>query len=249
MTAEEKVRFEIIARRALVSDSQKDGSINTYNEKRLHLSLKKFCEEDESCHQVPIGPYIADILRGNEIIEVQTGSFAPMREKIRYYLENTDFSVTVIKPIPHIKWCVWIDRKSGDISPRKRSPKKYLPRDYLRDWYYLSEFLGNERLTLKFFLLEEEEYRFTGWSRDKKRGSRCYERVPLSLVDIVSYCSPEDYLEFFPESLPQSFSATEYSVLAKTRGYATYSALKILESLGFIRKGEKEGRSFIYHKN
>ena len=246
MTASDKIRFEILAKQSLISDGKKGGNINTYNEKRLHFVLKKFCEEDETCHEVSVGPYIADVLHGNEIIEVQTGSFAPMRDKLRYYLDKTDFRICVVKPIPHIKWTVWIDKKSGDISPRKKSPRKFLPKDFLRDWYYLSDFLSNDRFEVKFFLLEEEEYRLCGSSVNKKRGSRCYERIPLSLIDVCTYSKQDDYLEFLPERLPQNFTAKEYAKAAKTRGYATYSALKILTSLGFIEKGEKEGRSIIY---
>ncbi|MBQ8207511.1 MAG: hypothetical protein IJZ89_02115 [Clostridia bacterium] len=250
MTEADKLRFEICIRENLLSDRSDGENIGTYKEKRLHRVLKKFCEPDEACHEIPIGAYVADILRGNDIIEIQTGSFYPMKAKIRYYLEETDFSVTIVRPLPHIKWCVWLDPESGEALSRKKSPKKTLPKDVMRDWLFLCDFLGNERLTVKFLLLEEKEYRLlNGWSKDKKRGSKRYERIPIGLIDEVIYCGAEDYRAFLPEELGESFTASEFMKAAKLRSYGGYASLKILCHLGFIEKSEeRKGRSFVYKR-
>lgn len=250
MKESDKGRFDIILRENIISDRKNGENIGTYKEKRLHSLLKKFFEENEDFHEVPIGSYVADIFRENEIIEIQTGSFYPLREKLKYYLEQTPYSVTIVRPLPHIKWCVWIDPVSGEVVSRKKSPKKCMPKDVMRDWVYLADFVGNERLEIKFLLLEEEEYRFLdGWSRDKKRGSSRYERFPLRLIGEYSYCTVCDYLDFLPEELGERFTANEYMKAAKLRSYGGYAALKILCRLGILHKGEKCGRSYVYQKN
>ncbi len=248
MTEGDKLRFELCIRENLLSDKKDGENIGTYKEKRLHQILKKFIEDDEACHEIPIGVYVADILRGNEIIEVQTGSFYPMKEKLRYYLEETQFSVNIVRPLPYIKWCLWIDPESGEIKSRKRSPKKTLPRDVMRDWLYLCDFLGNERLKITYLLLEEEEYRFLcGWSTDKKKGSKRFQMMPIGLIDEKIYSAADDYLEFFPDTLVRTFTASEYMKASGIRSYGGYAALKILCHLGFIEKSEeKRGRSFLY---
>ncbi len=248
MTDAEKLIFELCIKNNILSDRSEGTNIGTYKEKRLHQILKMFLEPDEALHEIAVGEYIADICRDNEIIEIQTGSFYPMKEKLAYYLDETELAVTVVRPIPYIKWCVWLDADSGEIVSRKRSNKKTLPKDIMRDWFYLCDFIGHERLKIKFLLLEEEEYRFLcGWSRDKKRGSRRYERIPLGIIDEKVYSSKEDYLEFLPEGLPNEFAASDYMKLMKLSSYGAYSALKILAHLGFLEKSkEKKGRSYTY---
>lgn len=251
MIESDKLRFELCIRENMLSERRDGENIGTYKEKRLHQILKKFIEEDETMHERAIGPYVADVLRENRVFEIQTGSFYPMKEKIKYYLEETDYSINIIRPLPYIKWCIWIDPDSGEIKSRRKSSKKTLPKDVMRDWLFLCDFLGNERLKITFLLLEEEEYRFLcGWSADKKRDSRRYQRMPLGLIDEKVYGRAEDYLEFLPEALGNNFTASEYMKASGIRTYGGYAALKILCRLGFIEKtSEKRGQSFLYKRN
>ncbi|MEE0968458.1 MAG: hypothetical protein U0M06_03710 [Clostridia bacterium] len=248
MREADKLRFELCAAEVILSKRKESTNIGTYKEKRLHQVLKNFCEPDALCHEVSIGQYVADILKDDEIIEIQTGSFYPMRNKIKYYLEKTNYKVTVVRPLPYIKWCLWIDPDSSEIVSRRKSPKKFQPKDIMRDWIYLSDFLCHERFKIKFLLIEEEEYRLLcGWSKSRKQGSKRYERIPLKLIDEKVYKTREDYMEFLPESLGKSFTAAEYIKTSKQTSYGGYAALKILSQLGLLRKSDKkEGRKFIY---
>lgn len=249
--AGENTRLQIIMREEFFRDERVIKDIGTYKEKRLHRILKRFYEPNEDLHEIPIGNYIADVLRENEIVEIQTGSFYPMKDKIRYYLEETEYSVTIVRPLAHIKWCVWIDPSSGEVVSKRRSPKKTLPKDVLRDWYYLSEFVENKRLKIVFLLMEMEEYRtLDGWSKNRKKGSHRCELIPINIVDEQIFCDPLDYLVFLPENLQESFTAAEYMKASGIGSYSAYSALNILCSLGFIEKSqEKKGRSKLYFRS
>lgn len=250
MTQSDRLHFELCVRENMLSEHTAGERIGTYNEKRLHRVLKKFFENDEACHETPIGPYVADILHGKRVTEIQTGGFYPLKEKIKYYLEETELSVTVVRPLPHIKWCVWLDPESGEIKSKRKSGKRTMPKDVMRDWLFLSDFIENERFEIIFLLLEEEEYRLlNGWSLDKKRGSERYERIPIALIDEKSYRTAEDYREFLPEELGETFTAAEYIKKAKMTSYCGYAALKILCLLGLIEKSDKRiGRSYVYKK-
>ena len=49
-----------------------------------------------------------------------------------------------------------------------------------------------------------EEYRLlNGWSRDKKRGSSRYDRIPSRLVEEVCIDSVRDYMQFVPYELEE----------------------------------------------
>lgn len=246
MTEADRIRFKLIAHEVLMQERVENG-IGTLGEKRLHKILKRFLEENEENHEVKVGTYFADILSGNMITEIQTGSFRPLREKITYYLENTPYDITVVRPLPYVKTVCTVERESGELLSRKKSPRRTRPRDVLRDWYYLAEFLSNPRFTLRFLLLEEDEYRMTKkktrrWGKE----SELYERIPTALLDEELYEYQSDYLKFLPEDMPAEFTAAEYGKRAKLHGYAIYSALKLLEAVGLVEKGEKQGRSYIY---
>ncbi len=50
--------------------------INTYNEKSLHAALKVWYAGEEGRTEVPVDGYIVDVVLGEQLIEIQTASFA-----------------------------------------------------------------------------------------------------------------------------------------------------------------------------
>lgn len=248
--------------------------IGTLREKRLHAVLKHYLCADESCHErlievsdpaaitadgTAVGTAIgrvrhpvADILTGGEIIEVQTGTLYPLRDKIAWYFQNTDYRVTVVHPIPAVKYVSWIDPKSGDILSRNRAPKRGRVKDVAREIYWLSDFVGDPRFSLRIMLLEIEEYRMAdGWGRDGKRGSNRYERFPTTLKGDVTLTRPTDYATYFlPDTLREEgkvFTAAEYATAVGLRGRVVYGMLHLLEKLGLVRMtDEMRGRARTY---
>ena len=241
--------------------------IGTLREKRLHAVLKHYLCADESCHErlieasdpaaagTAIGKVrhsVADILTGGEIIEVQTGTLYPLRDKIAWYFQNTDYRVTVVHPIPAVKYVSWIDPKSGDILSRNRAPKRGRVKDVAREIYWLSDFVGDPRFSMRILLLELEEYRMAdGWGRDGKRGSNRYERFPTTLLGDVTLAAPVDYAAYFlPEALRKEgkiFTAAEYAAAVGLRGRVVYGMLHLLEGLDLVRMtDEMRGRARTY---
>ena len=242
--------------------------IGTLREKRLHAAIKLYLCPDEACHERPVSDLlaeaaedggkkrhmVADVLVDGQILEVQTGGFFPLREKVAWYLTHTPCGVTVVHPIPSVRYLSWIDPNDGSIISRRRSPKRGRVRDVAKELYWLSDFIGNPRFSLRLLLMELEEYRMAdGWSRDGKRGSNRYERFPTALLGDVTLTSSEDYADYFlPAALASLdgegkyplFTAAEYAKLTGIRGKATYSMIHLLERLGLIGETEERvGRS------
>ncbi len=48
--------------------------------------------------EIPVAGYIADIFTGEEIIEIQTGNFNKMRDKLNTFLPQ--YPVTIVYPVP-----------------------------------------------------------------------------------------------------------------------------------------------------
>ena len=114
-------RFERIRNVVLCSGGVKSG-IGTYKEKTLHAILKDYYAPDKTMQEIPINGFVADIFTGNEIIEIQTGNFDKMRSKLDKLLP--DYPITIVYPIPGIKYLLWIDEETGECSkPRKSTVK------------------------------------------------------------------------------------------------------------------------------
>ena len=239
-------RFERLCLES-ATQGRTDGAngFGTLAEKRLHAVIKKYLCEDEQYHEVGLygTRFLSDIRIGDEVVEVQTGSFFPMKKKIAYYLEHTELTVTVVHPIAVTRWLSWVDPATTELSPRRRV-RGETPWELLPELYYLSEHLGHPRLRFQLLLLEVQDFRvLNGWSKDRKKGSDRYERMPLALLEEQSFSSPSDFAVFLPQELPAHFTVKEFSTISKLRGRKAYSAVRALAALGLIKQAEPIGRS------
>ena len=173
----DELRFEAAKNRVIGINRERQG-IGTLSEKTVHAVLKNYYAPDTDMHEIPIENFVADIFTGTEIIEIQTRSFQVMRRKLDAFLKI--YPVTIVYPIPHVKWLSWIDEESGEMSPKRKSPKKGNPYVAFKELYKIRPFLKNENLRFRFALIDMEEYRLlNGWSKDKRKavsamtGSRC----------------------------------------------------------------------------
>ena len=92
-----------------------------------------------------------------------------------------------------------------------------------------------------------EEYRLlNGWSKDKKKGSCRYDRIPVSLVDEITLSCPQDYMQLLPETLPDTFTCTEFSKLVKIPSKQANLVLNILFYLEIVERIGKKGNAYIY---
>ncbi|MBQ8432453.1 MAG: hypothetical protein IJX28_06175 [Clostridia bacterium] len=224
-----------------------EAGIGTLQEKRLHAAIKHFLCGREEYHEVGVDNtrFVSDVRVGNLAFEVQTGAFLPMVKKIEHYLEHTECTVIVVHPIPTVKWISWIDPKTLEIAPRVRSPKKGRPEDLLPELYCLRSYLGHPRLQFHLLFLEVEDFRLLNGrrSRDRKKGSERYERIPLALLGEMELNSPAAFAPFVPPELPPHFTVKQFSDLTRIRGRDAYSAVRVLAALGYVRQGEPIGKS------
>ena len=228
-----------------------DFGFGTLAEKRMHAILKHYICPNEDFHEVGLNHtrYLSDVRIGNDIYEIQTGSFYPMRKKIAYYLENTDCTVTIVHPIAVRKWVSWVDPQTGEISEAKKSPKRESALDLLPELYCLLPSLNHPRLRFRLLYLEVREFRMLdGWSRDRKRGSNRYERIPLDLLGEETFCAPADFAALLPQDLPSPFTVKLFSKHTGLRGRRAYSAVHALQELGVISPTTPIGRAMAFLK-
>ena len=240
----DELRFEAAKNRVIGINRERQG-IGTLSEKTVHAVLKNYYAPDTDMHEIPIENFVADIFTGTEIIEIQTRSFQVMRRKLDAFLKI--YPVTIVYPIPHIKWLSWIDEKTGETSPKRKSPKTGNPYMAFIELYKIRPYLSNPNLHLKLALLDMEEYRLlNGWSRDKKKGSERYDRIPVKFAEEVCIDRREDYMQFVPIDLEDEFIVKDFAKAAMVHEDTARLSLNILNYLGVVRRVGKKGNAYVY---
>lgn len=242
----DKILFQNACDKIIDKDRERK-QIGVLGEKTVHAVLKNYMEPDELYHEIRIEGFYADIAREDEIIEIQTRNFNALRRKLGVFL-NRGF-VTVVYPIPYIKWLSWIDETSGEISPKRKSPKKGSPYLAFYELYKIKEFLTHPNLRIHIIEMNIEETRLlNGWSRDKKKGSTRFDRIPLEIVEEVILDDKRDYLKMVPKSLKESFTSKDYQTVTKLTRSGAQTALHILNYVGAIKRVSKIGNAYLYER-
>ena len=241
-----KKRFEELCLADRILHGSDADSIGTYNEKRFHRIFKRYVTEDAECYEVKIGKYIADVLCDNRVTEIQTTAFGKLLPKLKYYLESTDYDVTVVLPLISEKKVIRADKLTGEIKYVRRSPKKMRPIDGLSHLYYLRELIGDRRLEVLLVLVKAEEYRYSDRVRYRRTGAYERDLYPVEMVDQISLCGISDYVHFIPEHLMTGeFDAKQYSKETGLGGRGLYSALNTLYEVGLLSR-RSEGKKYVY---
>lgn len=235
------------AREKIIGINRERHGIGTLQEKTIHAVLKNYYEEDEDKQEIPIESFVADIYNGREIIEIQTAQFNRMRNKLTCFLKSYD--VTVVYPVPHCKYLVWIDGDTGEYAPRRKSPVTGNAYFIFPELYKIKQYLLDERLHIRVVLMDMEEFRLLNKSpKRRKKSAGRYDRLPLEMVDEVIIERPEDYMQFVPDSLGSEFTSRDFSREAHIHISLAQVALNILHHVGAVEKVGKKGNSIIYER-
>lgn len=218
--------------------------IGTLGEKTLHSAVKYYFQPDPAKQEVKVGPYWADAICEDGIVEVQTRSLERLRPKLQFFLSQGP--VTLVHPVPAKKTLVWIGENGETTRPRK-SPSKPMAGQALWELYKLRDLLSHPDLRICILLLEVEEYRLlNGWSKDRKRGSTRFDRMPVSLLEEVWLRSVEEYEKLVPPQLPTPFTSRELGKAVGLSPKKASLAANVLRNLGVIQLAGKRGNAYLY---
>jgi len=245
-TTVDKALFSEACQR-MIGARQGQNGIGTLQEKTIHSVLKYYYAPNPAYHEVRIGSYVADICVDGEIFEVQTRNFNTMRDKLAFFLQEHD--VTIIYPVPHTKWLSWLDLESGELTPKRKSPKTGTYYQIFRELYRIKMFLNHPRLHFIITLIEVEETRYlNGWSYNKKRGSSRMDGIPVDIYDELRIDTMADYAKLLPDTLPAQFTTKDYARCAHIRQPLATTGLNVLLETHTVTRVGKVGNAYLYEK-
>lgn len=221
--------------------------IGTLGEKSLHAALKQSLAQPGDLLEVPIEGFVIDILRGDLLIEIQTGGFTPLKRKFTRLLD-LGRRIHLVYPVPALKW---IEKQSTDgiRIERRRSPRRGRACDVFRELVRIPELLPRAGFSLEVALVQIEEIRVNdsrgSWRR---QGWSLQDRRLLETIDRVHFETPGDYLQFLPTDLPEPFTnqalARQAGLPARLAQQMTYT----LAAAGWIRRVGKQGNAHLYSR-
>ena len=194
-------------------------------ETSLHRDLKRHYADKDAQFEVSVGDYRIDVARADRLVEIQHGSLAAIRDKVKTLLE--DHAVTVVKPIVVQKLLVKRSRKDGPVASRRKSPKHGSLLDLFDDLVHFTRVFPHKRLTLETPLIDIEEWRYPGHGRRRRWRLNDYQIEDQKLVAIRAthrLQTAADLTRLIPCSLPEPFHTGH---LAKSLGVHRWVAQRI----------------------
>ena len=231
-----------------INTTKERASIGLLKEKTLHAVLKDFVVDDITCQEVKIGRFVADVVQGEDITEVQTKNLRGLTKKLDFFLQT--HNVTVVFPISQTKWIYWVSPETGLIEkPNKSTIKGTFPHA-LAELDGIKQFLDHPRLTVKLMLLETEEYRMRdGYGKYNTRRATKMDIFPVRLIETLSVTSTADLEKLIPPNLPAQFTVAQFCACGKYKPRAGFYAKRLLTETGFITECGKQGRAVLWQIN
>lgn len=251
MTKDIFSRFDTLCCEFEKTMAQRDSDgIGTYNEKILHKALKHAICDDQACLEVKIGAYFADVLCNGEIFEIQTGGFYPLVKKIEYFLENTEYKITVVHPLISELLLIRVDSETGEVIRKKRSPKKEMPASIIPELFYLRNIIKSERVSFLLPQISGEEYRFSERVRGRKTGAYDAVFFPRRMTALTEIRSVDDIRAVLPSEIrvAKGFDSAVFAKALRLRGRRLSLALKFLCDIEILTR-KKDGRKYVYYVN
>ncbi len=221
----------------------KSPIIGTLSEKGLHADLKDFLVQPGDKIECPVDGFVADILRDDQLIEIQTQNFGAMRKKLTHLLGY--YPVHLVHPIAIERVLIWQDSEGKEIK-RRKSPKKGRPIDIFKELVYIRDMIMHPNLTFEILMTREEVIRRQDPKRKRWRGWHVYDRRLVEVVDRIVLGSFRDFKNLLPEELDIPFTNKDMASMLECDYHQAVTITYTMKRMGMIREVGKRGNTILY---
>ncbi len=216
-------------------------------ETSLHRELKRIYAGAQARTEVVLDSYRIDAVSRGRLIEIQHGSLAAIRDKIRRLCEN--HRVLVVKPIVREKLLVKFSAADGPEILRRKSPKRGQLVDVFDELVYFTRAFPHPRLSLEVVLVDVEEHRFPGHGRRRRWRKTDHVAADQRLVAVgnsVRLRSAADLLKLLPNPIPREFHTGQLAEHCGVRRHIAQRIAYCLREMKAIAQIGKQGNSLVY---
>ncbi len=222
--------------------------IGTLRETHLHAALKQHYAQPGDVLETPVDGFVADIRRGDALIEIQTGSFSALRRKLPRLIEH--YQVLLVYPVAIERWLINEDAEGRRLT-RRKSPRRGAWRDVFGELVSLAELAAHPNFALEVVLVKDEQVRRPAPPPKRRRRWRARQWHPvgrrlLSVEGAVRLIEPADYLSALPAGLAAPFTNRDLAQALHTPSWAAARITYCLRKMGAIVDVGRSKRSVLY---
>lgn len=216
-------------------------------ETTLHRQLKEIYADRQAQLEVPVAGFRIDVIRAGELVEIQHGALAAIRDKVARLLE--DHRVLVVKPVVICKRIINHAAKGGAVLNSRLSPRRGTVLDLFHELVYFTRVFPHPNLRLEVPLVDIEELRHPGHGRRRRWKRRDHQVADQRLLQIRQthrFRTGSDLLGLLPGDLPTPFHTGH---LAERLGIPRWVAQRIAYCLRQMRISQecgKQGNTRLY---
>ncbi len=218
--------------------------IGTLREGPLHAALKRWYAEPGDRVEHRVEGMVIDLVRGDLLIEIQTGGFAPLRRKLDRLLTN--HRVRIVHPIAVDTWIMRMG-EDGEVLTRRKSPKHGQVVDVFASLVYVVGHLDCSNLELDVVSTAEEQLRRHDPSKAwRRKGWVIEQRSLIDVVNVTEFRSATDLAALIPDGLDGGFTTADLADELGTSRRTAQQMAYCLRSAGAIGQTGTSGRAPVY---
>jgi hypothetical protein len=220
--------------------------IGTLNEGVLHAQLKDWYRRPGDRLEQLVDGFVVDIVRGKLLVEIQTGSFAPLRRKLDLLTER--HPVRLVAPVPLVRRIIRLSDE-GEVLSARRSPRRGRAEDIFNLLVSIPSLLCRPRFEVELLLTHQEELRVYRHGRAFRRhGWVVAGRQLVSVERCLRIASPCDAADLLPAGLPELFDTAELAEAAAIERRLAQQMTYCLRAMGVLETAGKRGNALVHRR-
>ena len=213
----------------------------------LHESIKQWYSKPGDQLEAWVDGYLIDIVRGELLIEVQTGNFSSIKSKVRDLLRT--HVVRIVHPLVINKWIIRVDAHGKRMSQRK-SPRKGGLENIFLELIYVPKIWQSPNLSLEVLLIDAEEILIDdGKGSWRRKYWSIYDKRLITINAREIFRKPTDFLRLLSNKLPDEFTTNNIAETSRLTLNIARKMAYTLRKMGVIEEIGKRGRATLYNKS
>lgn len=189
--------------------------------------------------EVPLEGFVIDIRRGDTLIEIQTGSFAAMGNKLDRLL--AEHRMLLVHPIAAE---TYLQKPAVKV---RKSPTRGSVYDVFEELVSIPTLLDHPNLSLEVVLVSVTKVQQPDASLRRGRGGyRTVDRILRGVIERHRFDEPHDLRRLIPDRLPPRFTTADLAARAGIDRACAQRMAYCLRPLGLFREVGRTGAGIQY---
>jgi hypothetical protein len=221
-------------------------AIGTLNEGALHAQLKDWYRRPGDRVEVVVDDFVVDLVRGDLLVEIQTGSFAPLRRKLELLLPR--HRVRLVAPVPLARRIIRLSDQ-GELLSARRSPRRGRLEDVFSRLVSIASLLCCQEFELEVLLTQQDELRvYRPGQAYRRHGWVVVGRRLVSVERRVRIACPDDAAGLLPPGLAERFDSAQLAEAAGIERRLAQQVTYCLRAMGVLQAAGKRGNTVIHRR-